>query len=259
MTELSQRDQSLRVKSVEPTRKITGTHLSVSTVQMSLKFVLHAATSLRAAASVFQMVQGQCEADASHTTIRNLILRIGLYEISRPRPLANDWIWIVDHTIQAGTTKCFLVLGIRQVDYLALQRPLEHQDMDMLALIPVETSTGPIVHQQFTELAARCGVPLAILSDRGSDLKKGVELLQQDHPDVIGVYDVVHLVSGLTLSRTGAGVRRVEGRGRLGSACLFPARSFAGASIGSVRRLPSSNRVCGFPSLSVVENIRRRF
>jgi hypothetical protein len=198
MTELSQRDQSLRVESIEPTRKITGTHLSVSTVQMSLKFVLHAATSLRAAASVFQMVQGQCEAAASHTTIRNLILRIGLYEISRPRPLANDWIWIVDHTIQAGTTKCFLVLGIRQVDYLALQRPLEHQDMDMLALIPVETSTGPIVHQQFTELAARCGVPLAILSDRGSDLKKGVELLQQDHPDVIGVYDVVHLVSGLT-------------------------------------------------------------
>jgi hypothetical protein len=118
MTELSQRDQSLRVKSVEPTRKITGTHLSVSTVQMSLKFVLHAATSLRAAASVFQMVQGQCEAAASHTTIRNLILRIGLYEISRPRPLANDWIWIVDHTIQAGTTKCFLVLGIRQVEGL---------------------------------------------------------------------------------------------------------------------------------------------
>ncbi len=174
----------------------------MSTVEMCLNFVLHAATSLRAAASVFQLVQqnieGHCDASASHTTIRNLILRIGLYEISRPRPLANDWIWIADHTIQAGTTKCFLVLGIRQVDYLALQRPLELQDMDMLALIPVETSTGPIVYQQFTELAARCGAPLAILSDRGSDLKKGVELLQQDHPDVIGVYDVVHVVSGLT-------------------------------------------------------------
>lgn len=194
---MSQSDQP----SPDTTQKITGTHLVASTVQMCLDFVLQAATSLRSAASVFRIVQqnmeGECEADVSHTTIRNLILRIGLYEISRPRPLTNDWIWIADHTIQAGTTKCFLVLGIRQADYLALQRPLEHQDMDMLALIPVETSTGPVVHRQFTELAARCGVPLAILSDRGSDLKKGVELLQQDHPDVIGVYDVVHLVSRL--------------------------------------------------------------
>ncbi len=187
---------------VEPTGRITGTHLLVSTVQKCLDFVLNAASSLRTAASVLRIVQqdagGTHDVDVSHVTIRNLILRIGLYEVSRLGRFAADWIWIIDHSIQAGPTKCFLVLGIRQSDYLTLARPLEHQDMDALALIPVETSTGAIVHGQLTELAERCGVPRAILSDRGSDLKKGVELLQQDHPGVVGVYDVVHLVSGLT-------------------------------------------------------------
>lgn len=201
-TDLSETLPTVHPEVVETTAKITGTHLVVSSVQMCLNFVLHAATSLRSAASVLRIVQqdagGPPDAGVSHVTIRNLILRIGLYEVSRPGRFADDWVWIIDHSIQAGTTKCFLVLGIRQSEYLALERPLEHQDMDVLALIPVETSTGVIVQGQLTELTERCGVPRAILSDRGSDLKKGVELLQQDHPQVISVYDVVHLVSGLT-------------------------------------------------------------
>jgi len=36
---------------------------------------------------------------------------------------------------------------------------------------------------------------LAVVSDRGSDLKKGVDLLQKDHPSVLALYDIVHLVS----------------------------------------------------------------
>lgn len=180
---------------------ITGTHFLLSTVQMSIRFVLESATSLRAAASVLRIIpslEGEVlQTEMSHTTIRNLILRVGLYEVTRSDRFAEDWIWIIDHSIQAGTTKCFLVLGIRQREYISLQRPLEHRDMSVLALIPVETSTGVIVHEQLTEVADRCGVPRAILSDHGSDLKKGVELLQQEHPGVAGVYDVVHLVSGL--------------------------------------------------------------
>lgn len=135
--------------------------------------------------------------ELSHNTVRNLLQRIGLYEISRERPVAEDWIWMIDHTIQAGTMKCFVVMGIRQADFLKLERPLEHRDMDMLDLIPVETSNGKVVQQQLTALIRRLGVPLAILSDRGSDLKKGVELLQEDHPHLVGVYDIVHKVSRL--------------------------------------------------------------
>ena len=50
-----------------------------------------------------------------------------------------------------------------------------------------------------------CGVasPLAILSDCGSDLKKGVELFRQDHPETIALYDIVHLASRLIWKRLG--------------------------------------------------------
>jgi hypothetical protein len=71
---------------------------------------------------------GHSAAQLSHNTVRNLVQRIGLYEIPRERPVADDWIWMIDHTIQAGTRKCFVVMGIRQADFLKRDRPLEHRD-----------------------------------------------------------------------------------------------------------------------------------
>jgi hypothetical protein len=135
--------------------------------------------------------------EPAHTTVQNFILRIGLYLLQQAQTRADDWIWIVDHTIAIGTLKCFVVLGIRHSDYLRLNRPLTHHDLVPLALIPVEQSNGAIVHRQFQQLIVTCGVPRAILSDRGSDLKKGVELLQQEHSEVVALDDIVHLVSRL--------------------------------------------------------------
>lgn len=133
--------------------------------------------------------------EPSHTTVQNFLLRIGLYQLQCQDRKHNDWILLVDHTIAAGTTKCLIVLGIRHSDYLRLSRPLEHRDFDVLALIPVERSDGAIVCEQLSEVTERCGVPLAVVSDHGSDLKKGVELLQQKHSSVLGLYDIVHLIS----------------------------------------------------------------
>lgn len=135
--------------------------------------------------------------EPSHTTVQNFILRIGLYLLQRNDLKHDDWILIADHTIGAGTTKCFIVLGIRHSDYLRLERPLQHRDMQTLALIPVEQSTGAVVQKQLNEIVSRYGVPFAMVSDHGSDLKKGLEMLQQKYPSVIALYDIVHLVSRL--------------------------------------------------------------
>lgn len=63
---------------------------------MTASFVLQAATSLRASQACFDLVvtlQGGLPFEsASHTTIQNWILRIGLYELQRPKEFADDWI-----------------------------------------------------------------------------------------------------------------------------------------------------------------------
>jgi hypothetical protein len=168
---------------------------------MAVSFVLQAATSLRGSQACINLVvtlQGGLPFEsASHTTIQNWILRIGLYELQRPKEFADDWIWIVDHTIQIGIIKVLLVLGIRRSKWIQLDRPLVHTDLEVLELMPVEVSNGEVVCEQYKVVAQRNGVPQAILSDHGSDLQRGLKLLQKEHPDVIGLDDVTHKVASL--------------------------------------------------------------
>ena len=170
-------------------------------MQLAIGFVLDAAASLRSAAGclnlVLQLEHGQQHAGPSHTTVQNLVLRLGLYELTRTKERADDWIWITDHTIKGGVTKCLVILGIRYEHYQQLTGPLQHQDMQTLALIPVDKSTGEIVQGQLDELARQVGVPMGIVSDNGSDLKKGIRLFQEEHPEVVSLYDIIHLLSRL--------------------------------------------------------------
>lgn len=182
-------------------QKVPGSSFDLHWIVSSVRFVTEASVSMRAASrvcGVLAQIAGKPPfEEPSHTTVQNFLLRIGLYLLRRQDLRRDDWIWMADHTIGAGTTKCFIVLGITYSDFLLLRRPLEHRDLEVLALIPGERSNGAIVHEQLGQLTDRCGVPLAVVSDRGSDLKKGIELLQQDHPGMIALYDIVHLVSRL--------------------------------------------------------------
>lgn len=178
---------------------VVGSTFSVEIIVRTIRLVLEGAISLRAASrtcNIIDRCDGGLGLDAPcQTTIQNHILRLGLYLIQRIDQRRNDWIWLMDHMINAGSTKCLVVLGITMEDYRKLNRPLCHQDLDVIAVMPVETSNGEVVCEQLEQLADQFGTPVATLSDRGSDLKKGVALFQNNHPGVASFYDIVHLVS----------------------------------------------------------------
>lgn len=149
---------------------------------------------------ICELIDGHRFDGLSHATVQNYLLRVGLDQI-HATDTCSDRIWIVDHMIAAGSLKCLVVLGIRAAVFAKLERPLEHSDVDVLTLQPTEVSTGTVVKDQLTELAGRRGVPLALLSDCGSDLIKGVELFRQQHSETISLYDIVHLTSRLIWKR----------------------------------------------------------
>lgn len=169
---------------------------SLGVVAGSLALVLHVATSLRRVAAVLAMSWSWAGVDAavaSYYSVRLWLLRLGLYQLNRPKEQADDWMWIVDHTLQIGDHKCLIVVGIRQSAWEQLQsRVLRHEDVDLIDLQPVTESNGKVVYRQLQAGVAKTGVPRAIISDHGSDLHLGIDLFRHKYPGTAWLYDIKH-------------------------------------------------------------------
>jgi hypothetical protein len=171
-----------------------GQHYSVMVVHWFVSLVLECGASLRCAAKVLELFSSIIRQDGitpDRSTGRLWLLRIGLAALLRPKVIANDWVWMVDHSIQVGQCKCLVILGIRQCD-LPEDRPLVHQDMEPVALVPMTSSTKQTVAVCLENAVAQTGVPRAILNDHGADLHGGVEIFRETHPETSELYDIKH-------------------------------------------------------------------
>jgi hypothetical protein len=170
-------------------------HYSVDHIALFIMLVLSSATSLRCASRVIETVviffnfSVECP---SWFAGRLWLLRLGLYKLTRPKKKADDWIWIVDHTIQIGPEKCLVILGIRLSELPCPNRCLSHEDVEPIALLPVKKSNGEVVYQQLKETAEKTGVPREIVSDKGTDLSAGIKRYCNDHHKTCAVYDIKH-------------------------------------------------------------------
>jgi len=120
------------------------------------------------------------------------LFRLGYFKLTRPKEHADDWVWIVDHTIQLGAEKCLVILGIRLCNLPAPGSCLSQEDVEPIALFPVRQSSGDVVFQQLGDTISKTGVPREIIGDKGSDLKSGVEKFCQEHPETCYIYDIKH-------------------------------------------------------------------
>ena len=126
------------------------------------------------------------------SSVRWWLQRLGLFALREALAVADDWVFLIDHSVQIGSMKVCVILGVRLRDVPFPARALRHDDVRMLAVIPTERSTGEIVAAQLEKAAARTGNPRQIVSDHGGDVKKGSELFAQRHPDTVVTYDAAH-------------------------------------------------------------------
>jgi hypothetical protein len=180
---------------------------SLGLIQLFLQLVLHAALGFRGAAGalkVFAPLYPSDEAGPSPNGGQMWLLRLGLYELSRPKEQAGDWVWIIDHTIQIGPSKCFVVVGVRLSAWEAKRaepdRPaaLEHEDLSVWMIDPVKKSDGATVQRQLRELSQQTGVvPRQLLSDGGADVQSGIKQFCALHPQTAGRKDAAHVAANL--------------------------------------------------------------
>ena len=169
-------------------------------ITLFLTLVLSAAISLRGASRVLEVLGLTGQVPVPKPTWfagRLWLLRLGYYQLTRPKVPATDWVWIIDHTIQLGPEKCLVILGLRLSQLPPGEACLQHADVELLDLVPVQKSNGTVVYQQLEKVVAQTGVPREILSDHGSDLQAGTKQFCQQHPETCAVYDIKHKTAAI--------------------------------------------------------------
>lgn len=177
-----------------------GGQYSASLMQLWIQLVTVGNVPLQGVASVLQVVGrylGHSLPCPDSSTGRSWLLRLGWFELTRPLEIADDWIWIIDHTVQIGQQKVLVIVGLRAAQLPPAGQALKRKDLQLIALVPQVAANQHTVCAELEQAVNRTGVPRTILSDHGADLAAGVRRFQEQHPETIDLYDITHKVACL--------------------------------------------------------------
>lgn len=111
-------------------------------------------------------------------------------------PIHQPWIAILDHSIDIGTKKAFVVLRIL-IDTLAQKgKAIQLSDCECISVSVSEAVTGKSVALELEKIFQKAGQPSAVLQDCDSTLKKGMHLYCGKKGSQIPVIeDIGHVVA----------------------------------------------------------------
>ena len=139
----------------------------------------------------------------SDSTIRLWVMRSGYAKLNKALP-DGQWIMIGDVTVDIGTLKCLVNVGVNlDVLYEREDITLTFDDLEIVGIHPTQTATGKFAEESFRSDINRLGGfenVKAILIDQGRDLTKGAKLLQEGEKKLKILHDISHKLS-LVLER----------------------------------------------------------
>ena len=162
--------------------------------------MLHCTLSFRASSKVLSALllvgAGLISWVPHFTTSIGWALRLGLHCLQQAqRPLDAQWVCIADFTIQIGCKKALIVLRVPS-SALSMGKALTLKQVEVIGLSLGETWNGERVNTVLLALFERCGWPSHMVSDCGSDIKKGIVDTFLEAPNRASwISDVSHFVA----------------------------------------------------------------
>jgi len=163
------------------------------TAALAIRLVVFGLTSLRGACRVAGEFSDWFKGGfPCHVAVQNWVMRLGLHKLTRPLERRADWVYIVDYTIEFGAKKCLVILGITLESFRNCGCRPSHRDMEVLSVEIHRKGCAANVLEALETASGRTGNPAQIVSDHGSDIKKGVELFVERNPGTKYTYDITH-------------------------------------------------------------------
>ena len=169
-----------------------GYWYSVKIITMLLKEKLDTSISFRAMSKVLKITKlyyNIVSSVPSHSTIISWVHKVGYYHLMKNKEIANDWIIILDHSIQIGQDKVFVILGLRE-SKIDFTKSLQYQDLLPLRIESRKKWDGVMISDYLKELKKEIGNIKYAVGDYGSDIKKGLSIEGIKH-----IHDITHAIA----------------------------------------------------------------
>lgn len=162
-------------------------------IQLCIAFKLQSAASFRAIHQIIVAINMYLDISIkapTHSTVLLWVKKYGYYELTQPKITAEDWIIILDESVQFGQNKLLVIYGIRQSN-IDFNRPLNYQDLTPLALQSKSTWSGQDIKKLLLDTQQHIGgVIKYAVADHGNSIKNALKLMKIPH-----VYDLTHCIS----------------------------------------------------------------
>ena len=172
-------------------------------IKLALDLFSEGLLGFRAIARVFKILANFIGNFSPHfTTIRQWVLKMGLFQVSRDIEKRDDWIWLLDFSAGVGAQKCLVILGVRFNNLLEevntgkrVDLTLSHKDVCILGIYPTKQADGEFVCEKLEEVTEKTQAPLAVVTDEGSDIKKGASMYVSKFKKTILIFDIAHKIA----------------------------------------------------------------
>ena len=101
------------------TEKPINHSFSVSQISISIQQIITTAQSFRGIEKTWEIIIFEIQElkeifnkIPSYSVVRQWLYRLGLFVLQKDKIYREDWIWIIDLTVQLGQEKCLVILGI---------------------------------------------------------------------------------------------------------------------------------------------------
>jgi hypothetical protein len=191
-------------------KRAKGYSFSAIIIRLTLLLLINGALSIRAVAKAMEINSIFLDFPTpSYTIVSEWAKKIGFYIYNLPKDRSIDRLWIIDFSIQVGQNKLMLVLGIdiekiktwKKYTRINKKRKsklkIRFKDVEVLHMAVVKSTIYQITLKELEEVAAKCGLPLFILSDEGSDLAKGIRVFIEKNSGIQHLHDISHKLSNI--------------------------------------------------------------
>ena len=165
-------------------------------IVMCIKLVLQATISFRAAPKSIHIAFSQFaalknQAIPTYKSISRWLTQIGLYKLNRLKEQATDWALIIDNSVQMGSHKFLVILGVRLSKWQG--GALTFEDMEPLVMEIHEKSDAESVARALERAQKKVGKVAMVCADDGPDLRGGIALFCKEH-NAGRVFDTIHKI-----------------------------------------------------------------